>query len=106
MRRNSIACKIVVDGELIEMRYEGLDLWARNDSVEKRMQLFWQLALMLFLVDEVFAIFEIVAVVLDSSVVELFPLVLVDPSKELFFFLFADDLLDDGKSRNVLILRV
>ena len=76
MRRDSVTSKVVIDRQLVEVHFSQYGHLLQ--LLEEGVEVLRKLSLLLIFVDLVSPVFEDVAVVLHSSVVQFLPFTLVD----------------------------
>ena len=95
---NAVASEIVIDGQLIKsFIFEDRYLF---QFLQEGMEVIGKLSFVLLFVDLISAVFEDIAVMLNSSIVEFLPLPFVDVLEEKEFLLFSEEILVDDQSWN------
>ena len=95
---NAVASEIVIDGQLIKsFIFEDRYLF---QFLQEGMEVIGKLSFVLLFVDLISAVFEDIAVMLHSSIVEFLPLPFVDVLEEKEFLLFSEEILVDDQSWN------
>lgn len=98
VRRDAVACEIVVDGQLVEgQTLQNVDFC---QFLKQRFEEMRDFSLSVFFIDLVSPVLELITVMLHSTVVQLFPLSFVDFDQQLRFFFLGEDILHHYQSWN------